>query len=101
MNPPYLIEEIRRVVSEVLDVPVTELENNVALRQYGVDSVSTSVLADRLSALLGAPILPSLILEFPTLAELAQALAVTSVAPAPAPVAKAFTWLPACTTKAS
>lgn len=63
------------IIGEVLAVDPCDIEPQVLLRDYGIDSVTISLIAERISLLRGETILPSLLAEHPTVGALAQALA--------------------------
>ncbi len=75
---------LQEVVSELTHISVSDLDVRADLVEFGLDSVTFHELSARLSAELQREIAPTLFFECPTIAALAERLALTQVA---APVA--------------
>lgn len=78
---------LQEVVSELTHISVSDLDVRADLVEFGLDSVTFHELSARLSAELQREIAPTLFFECPTIAALAERLALTQVA---APVAAAL-----------
>ncbi|MFE9792753.1 type I polyketide synthase [Streptomyces goshikiensis] len=82
---------VRRAVADVLGCAPGEVESGTALRDLGMDSLTATVLRERLSAATGLPLSEAVAFDFPTAAALAAHLAALGAAgpaspdPGPAP----------------
>ncbi|MGW7086697.1 type I polyketide synthase [Streptomyces sp. NPDC054871] len=65
---------VRAEVSAVLGCAVDEVEQGTAFRDLGLDSLTSTMLCDRLSAATGVPLSEAAPFDFPTAAELAAHL---------------------------
>ncbi|AUX26449.1 uncharacterized protein SOCEGT47_070180 [Sorangium cellulosum] len=74
-TPAAIVEEIvRDLVSQILFVDRTTIRSDTALFDYGLESVSSVELAERLNAMLGTDISPTSFFEFNTLAHFSRHL---------------------------
>ncbi|MYV98337.1 type I polyketide synthase, partial [Streptomyces sp. SID3343] len=83
---PDLLALVRGEVAVVLGCPAPTVEPNTALRDLGMDSLTATVLRERLTAATGLPLSEAVAFDFPTAAALAAHLGAQSAA-APAGVA--------------
>ncbi|WP_322869498.1 type I polyketide synthase [Streptomyces goshikiensis] len=75
---------VRRAVADVLGCAPGEVESGTALRDLGMDSLTATVLRERLSAATGLPLSEAVAFDFPTVAALAAHLGTLGAAgPAP------------------
>ncbi|MFG2415485.1 type I polyketide synthase [Streptomyces goshikiensis] len=65
---------VRRAVADVLGCAPGEVESGTALRDLGMDSLTATVLRERLSAATGLPLSEAVAFDFPTVAALAAHL---------------------------
>lgn len=67
-----LTQKIKNVISDVLKTPEHEIEEEVSLGEYGVDSIVTGMIVKKLEESLGISINPSIILENDNIASLVK-----------------------------
>ncbi len=82
-----VFQVLRRELSDILKLPAEEIHPRIGLYALGLDSISLTVLINRVNAALGSRFTPALAFEADTVAQLAERLAagVALVAPAVAP----------------
>ncbi|MFD7531134.1 type I polyketide synthase [Streptomyces sp. NPDC059849] len=69
-----LLTLVRNEAAAVLGCPAREVEPRTALRDLGMDSLTATVLRERLSAVTGLPLSEAVAFDFPTVAALAAHL---------------------------
>lgn len=70
-----LLQNLRKFISESLELPLTNLVPEMSLHKIGLDSLEATLLAHRVETAFGAPIPPSAFLRGMTLGDLASNLA--------------------------
>jgi aryl carrier-like protein len=68
----------RAQVASILDVKASEIQTDLSLMSYGLDSSAAIAMTERLGEWLGREVDPALLLEHPTIDKLAAALDVRS-----------------------
>jgi len=76
-DPAELRDWLRRWVAEVVGLPLTEVDADRPLEEYGLSSRDAVALAGELEDLLGAELRSTLVWDHPTISQLARYLTVT------------------------
>ena len=68
----YFEEHLKTIFSKELNIPENEFDSNTNFEEYGVDSIIMAELVTSLEEWLGQKLAPSIILEYPCIAKLAE-----------------------------
>ncbi|MES2355417.1 MAG: acyl carrier protein [Pseudomonadota bacterium] len=70
-----IVEWLKNYLADLLNLSVDELDRSITFQQYGLDSSAAVGLSGDLGMWLGCDIDPAIAYEFPSINELAKALA--------------------------
>ena len=69
-----IVQWIQGQLAGILDISPSEIHPNESLMSYGLDSSTAVAMTERLSRWLGHDVEPTLLLDFPTIEQVAAAL---------------------------
>lgn len=67
MNKEQLVEFVKDYLSGLMNIPAADIDVNVPLERYGVDSTATVGLSGELSDRLGMELSPNVVYDHPTI----------------------------------
>lgn len=72
INYMNLQEELGQIISEMLKIPLVDLDNNCNIMEYGFNSISLIELTNKINAKFKLPLMPSIYYEYNNIKELAD-----------------------------
>ena len=77
LTPPSLETRLKVVVGDILKIPMSEIELDVELREYGLDSINLAQFATQVNVVLGLNLTVDAFFSYPTLSQCAAFLSRT------------------------